>query len=134
LSHSTIEILPVPEDPAHWVRQNFRVPVSEKESISATISSISYHVSDIGLEGIGILVQDNQIFEVGDQLDACQLNFGDTRLSDLTGKIVHCAIHDGSLWQFGIHWIDLLDSQEKILEQQLIRLKKQVLPSPEAEK
>jgi hypothetical protein len=134
MSHSTIEFLPVPEDPANQVRLSFRVPVSERESIFATISSISYPVSDIGLKGIGVLVEDNQRFEVGDQLDACQLNFKDTRLTDLTGKIVHCAIHDDGLWQFGIQWIGLLDSQEKILEQQLSRLKKQVLASPEEEK
>ena len=134
MSHSTIEILPVPEDPAHQVRQSFRVPVNEKESISATISSIFYPVSDIGLEGIGILVEDNQIFEVGDQFDDCRLNFSDTRLSGLTGKIVHCTIHDGGLWQFGILWVDLSDSQKKMLEQELSRMKKQVLASPEEEK
>jgi c-di-GMP-binding flagellar brake protein YcgR len=134
MSHSTIEFLPVPEDLAHQVRQTFRVPVSEKESISAVISSIAYPVSDIGLGGIGILVEDNQTFEIGDPLDGCRLNFKDTRLTDLTGKIVHCAFHDNGLWQFGIQWIDLADSQKKILEQELSRLKKQVLTPPEEKK
>jgi hypothetical protein len=134
MSHSTIEFLPVPEDPAHQVRHSFRVPVSEKEPVSAIISSIAYPVSDIGPGGIGILVEDNQVFAVGDPLEDCRLNFKDTRLTDLTGKIVHCAFHDQGLWQFGIQWIDLTDSQEKILEQELSRLKKQVLASPEEEK
>ncbi len=134
MSHSTIEFFPVPEESENPVRQAFRVPVGEKEPISAIVSSITCPVSDIGLGGIGILVEDNQAFAVGDLLDACQLNVKDTRLTELTGKVVHCAIHDTGLWQFGIQWIDLSESQKTMLEQELARLKKQVLASPEEEK
>jgi c-di-GMP-binding flagellar brake protein YcgR len=132
MNHSTIEFTPVPEDVDQPVRHFFRVPVKEKESIFVLISSISYPVSDISQEGIGILVENNQAFHIGETLFPCQLHVKDTQLKDMTGKVFHCSVRDSGFWQFGIQWINLENSQKKELEHVLSGLKKRVLASPDA--
>ncbi|MCA1787277.1 MAG: PilZ domain-containing protein [Desulfobacteraceae bacterium] len=132
MNHSTIEFTPVPEDVDQPVRHFFRVPVKERESIFVLISSISYPVSDLSQEGVGILVENNQAFQIGETLFPCQLHLKDTQLKDMTGKVVHCSVQDSDFWQFGIQWINLESSQKKVLEQVFSRLKNRVLASQEA--
>ncbi|MCF8091867.1 MAG: PilZ domain-containing protein [Desulfotignum sp.] len=129
MNHSTIELSPVPEDKDPEVRHAFRVPVHEKFAVQAVISSVFHPVSDISPEGIGILLKDNQAFHINETLASCQLHFNDIRLTDLTGKVIHCSGRGNDLWQFGIQWVNLKNSQKKELESLFFRLKKQVLGS-----
>ncbi len=129
MNHSSIEFVPMPEDAGQQVRRFFRVPPVTGESISVQIASVSYPVSDISLGGVSILLKDNQAFQIGADLPGCKLHFKKIVLSDLTGRITHCSpsAQDSDLWQFGIQWIHMKESQKKALEQILIQLKKSAL-------
>ncbi len=110
------------------LRQFFRVPVNEEHVVSILISDIGYRVSEINQTGIGLLLENNQTFEVGERLDSCRLHFDNISLIDLTGKIVHCSPCE-DLWKFGIQWIGMNDSQKQQMEDLLSRLKKRVMAS-----
>ncbi|MEE4363175.1 MAG: PilZ domain-containing protein [Desulfotignum sp.] len=129
MNHSSIEFVPMPEDAGQQIRRFFRVPLDTGESISVLIASVSYPVSDISLGGISILLEDNQAFEIGADLPGCKLHFKKTVLSDLTGRIRHCSpsARGSDLWQFGIQWLHVKESQKKALEQILLQLKKSAL-------
>lgn len=129
MNHSSIEFVPMPEDTGQQERRFFRVPLDTDESISVHIASVSYPVSDISIGGISIILEDNQAFQIGADLPCCRLDFKDTELSDLTGRIRHCSPCDvgSGLWQFGIQWVRMTDSQKKALEQILLQLKKRAL-------
>jgi len=129
MNHSSIEFVPMPEEAGQQVRRFYRVPLETGESISVLIASVSYPVSDISLGGVSILLEDNQTFEIGADLPGCKLYFKKTVLSDLTGQIRHCSpsARGSDLWQFGIQWVHMKESQKKSLEQILTQLKKSAL-------
>lgn len=124
----TIEFSAVPEDTAQHSRQFFRVPVNEDHVVSILISDIGHRISEISQTGVGLLLEDNQAFEVGEHLYSCRLQYDDICLTDLTGEIVHCSPHE-DLWKFGIQWIKMSDSQKQQMEDLLSRLKKRVIAS-----
>ncbi|HKL00021.1 MAG TPA: PilZ domain-containing protein [Desulfotignum sp.] len=129
MNQSSIEFVSMPEESGQQVRRFFRVPLDPDESISVHIASAAYPVSDISLGGVSILLEDNQKFQIGANLSDCKLQFRNAVLSDLTGRVRHCSpsIRDNDLWQFGIQWVHMNDSQKKALEQILIQLKKSAL-------
>ena len=124
----TIEFSAVSDDTAQHSRRFYRVPFNEDTVVSFFISDIGHRVSEISQTGIGLVLENNQTYEVGERLESCRLHFDDIRLNDLTGRIVHCSPHD-DLWKFGIQWIDMSDSQKQQMESLFSRLKKRVIAS-----
>lgn len=124
----TIEFSAVSDDTAQHSRRFYRVPVNEDYVVSFFISDIGHRVSEISQTGIGLLLENNQTYEVGERLESCRLHFDDIRLNDLTGRIVHCSPHD-DLWKFGIQWTDMSDSQKQQMESLFSKLKKRVIAS-----
>ncbi len=131
MNHSSIEFVPMPENAGQQGRRFFRIPVNAGESICVLIASISYPVADISLGGVSLLLEDDQAFQIGEKLVSCQLQFAHKVLTDLTGRVVHrsAPAFGSDLWQYGVQWIQMKDSQKNELEQMLTQLKKSVLAS-----
>ncbi|HKJ99288.1 MAG TPA: PilZ domain-containing protein [Desulfotignum sp.] len=129
MNDSSIELAPMPEDAGQQVRRSFRVPVDPEEPVSVVIDEISYPVSDISLDGISFSVEDNQRFESGQTLSSCRLQCKNFVLTDLEAQVVHCSFpaQGSDLWQLGIQWVHMKNSEKKELEQMLTRLKKNAL-------
>ena len=128
MGQPTIEFSTLPDDTDPHFRQVFRVPVHEKQGVSLFISDVGYRVTEVGLTGIGILLEHNQIFEAEERLEACRLLFDDIVLTSLTGRVIHCSPHE-DFWKLGIQWIELTDSQKQLMDQLFSRLKKSVMES-----
>jgi hypothetical protein len=128
MGQPTIEFSTLPDDTDPQFRHAFRVTVHEEHRVSLFISDVGYKVSEVGQAGIGLLLEHNQTFEVGEHLDACQLLFDDIVLTGLTGRVVHCSPHE-DLWKFGIQWTELTESQKQLMDQLFSRLKKRVMAS-----
>ncbi len=100
----------------------------EKYGGSVFISDIGFRISEISQTGIGVIVENNQTFEVGERLEACRLQFDELVLPGLTGKIVHCSFHD-DFWKFGIQWVNMTHAHKQQMEALHSRLKKQLMAS-----
>jgi c-di-GMP-binding flagellar brake protein YcgR len=131
MEQPTIEFSPVPDDTDPHFRHVFRVPVHEAQGVSFFISDVGYRVSEIGQTGIGLLLEHNQTFEIGECFDTCRLLFDEIVLTNLTGRVVHCSPHE-DLWKFGIQWIELTGSQKQLMDQLFSMLKKRVMASSQS--
>lgn len=129
MGQSSIEFSALPGDTDPHLRHFFRMPVhDENKSASVFISDVGYRISEISQTGIGVIVENNQTFEIDDRLEGCRLQFDEMVLTGLTGKIVHCSSHENS-WKFGIQWVDMRNVHIQQMESLLSRLKKQVMAS-----
>ena len=128
MGQPTIEFSSIPDDTAQHSRQFFRVPVNEDHFVSIYISNVGYRVSEISQTGAGLLLEDNQAFEIGEHTYPCCMQYEDICLADLTGQIVHCSLYEG-FWKFGLQWIGMNDSQKKQMACLLDKLKKHVMVS-----
>ncbi len=129
MGQSTIEFSTLPDDTDPHVRHFFRVPVhEEKHGGILFISDVGYRISEISRTGIGVVVENNQTFEIGEYLEPCRVQLDELVLTGLTGKIVHCSSHE-DVWKFGIQWIDMTKDHKQQMEALHSRLKKRVMAS-----
>ena len=109
------------------VRQIFRIPVSKKDSVQVLIKQKKYLVANISQGGIGIS-PDNQLeLESDEILHDCELILSETRISGLTGKVIHCSFSEFGPLQFGVQWEDLQPRQVQALDKILLQMKARVL-------
>ena len=109
------------------VRQSFRVPVSEKENLLARISGKAYSVANISAFGIAIRADSCLEFEEGQILPETELWLDNTLLMKITGKVIHCSVHNEGFLQFGIQWRNLSDQEQRSLEATVGALKARMM-------
>jgi c-di-GMP-binding flagellar brake protein YcgR len=109
------------------VRQSFRIPVSEKESVQVLIKHRKYHVSNISREGIGIGFGIQPDLKFGEVLTGCELILKKERLKGLSGRVIHYSSSASGQLQHGIQWSDLEDGQQKAIDQFCLQMKTQAL-------
>lgn len=129
MNNESIEFESISEakEPAPLVRQSFRVPVSDPESVQVIIRQKSYEVFDINLGGVGISSENEFDFESGQILTPCELRLSTMNLTGLTGRVIHCSSADSGRLQYGIQWMDLGPREKKILDQILVQMKEGAL-------
>ena len=120
MTDRSIDFQPLPQEIEIPVRQSFRVPVSSKNNILAVLQGQTFLVANISGTGIAIVADSCLVFEQGQILKDAQLWLGTTRLTGLTGKVVHCSVHASGQLHFGIKWQGMekpdLDHMAKILK------------------
>ncbi len=121
----SIEIRPRSEEKesAPLVRQSFRIPVSEKESVHVIIKQKTYRVSNIGQEGVGIRSDRLSGLKFGEIYTNCELILQNERFKGLTGKIIHYSPSASGQLEHGIRWIGLDAEQRQSLEAVFLQMK-----------
>ncbi|HCY84957.1 MAG TPA: hypothetical protein DHV36_07455 [Desulfobacteraceae bacterium] len=129
MTEDSIDFQPLPDAVSNEtpVRKSFRVPVSHKENILAIIDGHTYQVANISKTGIAIHADSCLEFDAGQILSGTELLLGTQRLKELTGKVIHCSVHDGGFLQFGIKWQGMSAQDVTILENAIVKLKDQAL-------
>jgi c-di-GMP-binding flagellar brake protein YcgR len=115
------------KESAEPVRQFFRVPVSDKESIQVLIKQKKYSVTDISLGGVRISPDNPFDPESGEILPDCELILTQARLSGLTGKVIHRSSSEFGPSQYGIQWLDIKISQRETLDEIILQMKNRAL-------
>jgi hypothetical protein len=121
----SIELHPRSEEKesAPLVRQSFRIPVSEKESVHVIIKQKPYRVSNINQGGVGISSDGLFDLKFGDIYTDCELILQNERFKGLTGKIIHYSPSAAGQLEHGIQWIGLDGEQRQLLEAVFLQMK-----------
>lgn len=123
----SIEFEPIPDESGTLGRRFFRIPVTRNDTVTLLVRDISYPVSDLSQEGIGICLKDNNAFQIGETLTPCRLTINDVVLDGLTGQVIHCSAHATGQWQFGIQWTAMVEKNREILNTTLNHMKQRIL-------
>jgi len=115
------------KEPEPMVRQSFRIPVSEKESVHVLIKKRKYQVSNISREGIGIGFGILPDLKFGEVLTGCELILKKERLKGLTGRVIHYSSSASGQLQHGIQWIDLQPKQQQAIDDNFLQMKTRAL-------
>jgi len=117
MTDRSIDIQSLPQETEIPVRQSFRVPVSNKSNILAVLQEQTFSVANVSGSGIAILADSCLVFEEGQILKDAQLWLGTTRLTGLTGKVIHCSVQASGQFYFGIEWLDMAkDDFDRMVE------------------
>lgn len=118
------------------VRQSFRIPVDSKENLSVVIKGKSYRVTDLGPEGIRILLEDPLDFDAAELIEGseltikgCMLVFPDIIIKNLTARIIHFSLVQGKGLENGIQWVNLTEENKKKIAAQISIIKQRLLLS-----
>lgn len=110
------------------VRKSFRIPVEDHIKVMVVIDSETYPVLDISLDGVGVSLDGNCVFEMDQVLKNCELCFSDQSIKGLDGKIVHLSpTSPEKKLQGGIRWTDLSEQNDKKIANVFKEMKKQLL-------
>lgn len=104
----SLEFFNVNEDSivSKTVRKSFRVPISERKHIQVTLKGKVYDITNISNFGIGILLNSQADFQIGEVVKDCRLNLFDEDIPNLTGKIIHYSEDISQQWYYGIRWLE----------------------------
>lgn len=78
------------------IRHVYRLPIEEEDKVAIEIDGTSYEVINLGTNGVGILVDEENSFTAGQQLAGIKLQL-DTRHLQLQGRVVHVSPRDFQL-------------------------------------
>jgi hypothetical protein len=115
------------EEGGKRVRHLFRIPVSDQGSVQVLIKQETYPVSNVNQGGIGIDGDHQPKIILGEILEDCELIFPNTRISGLTGKVIHSSSVDFGPTLYGIGWMELTPGQTAALNAILSKMKVQAL-------
>lgn len=127
MTSDSIDFQPLPQETDIPVRKFFRVPVSSKDNILAIFSGKTFAVANLSATGIAIHCDSCLEFEEGQILADAQVWLGTTRLTGLTGKVVHCSVHASGQLYFGIEWQNMAPEIREQLAAQLEIIKARTL-------
>jgi hypothetical protein len=111
---------------APLVRQSFRIPVSEKESVFVIIKQKPYRVSNINQGGVGISSDGLFGLKFGDIYTGCELILRNEKFKGLTGKLIHYSPSASGQLEHGIQWIGLDGEQRQALDAVFLQMKSRV--------
>lgn len=92
------------------IRHVFRLPIEEGDNVSLEINDRTYEVINLGTNGIGILLDDEDSFAVGQPLENVMLHL-DTEHLRLKGKVVHVSPREFQLI-CGIEFVQMTGDEE----------------------
>ncbi len=97
-------------------RESFRIPVSDVGTATAQIDDQLFDVENIAPNGIGIRVEQADIFSVNQELDSIQLILEGSAFH-LKGRVIHISPDGAGKFLCGIEFVDMdRKSEEKLLE------------------
>lgn len=103
-------------NPKSIVRNSFRQPILEEESVHAEIDGHMYKLIDIGSHGLGIAVPHPAAFSAGARC-VLRLHLANGRL-DLEGEITHTSPGgESGEYRCGIKLLDMTQANEEKLQQ-----------------
>jgi len=92
------------------IRHVFRLPIEEGDNVSLEINDRTYEVINLGTNGIGILLDDEDSFAAGQPLENVMLHL-DTDHLRLKGKVVHVSPREFQLI-CGIEFVQMTGDEE----------------------
>jgi hypothetical protein len=92
------------------IRHVFRLPIEEGDNVSLEINDRTYEVINLGTNGIGILLDDEDSFAAGQPLENVMLHL-DTEHLRLKGKVVHVSPREFQLI-CGIEFVQMTGDEE----------------------
>lgn len=129
MSNQPNEVDKVKEDPSlhRIVRSSFRIPIEDSQNAWVKIDNKEFPIRDICLEGIGIILDKPDGFNVADVKKDCELKLYDTHIKDLNGRIVHFSLNSGKDWQCGIQWLSVNEESAQKIFNAVLKLKVELL-------
>lgn len=100
------------------IRESFRTPKDESDKVTVQINDKDFEVVNIGSQGIGILIPQEDMFYVNEKLRSIKLTWQGNPFS-LQGKVVHISPDDSGNYLCGIQLINLDKKSEKKLKKYL---------------
>jgi len=98
------------------MRKSFRINVKGNNDISVTINNVKYVIFDVCDNGIGIILNTEDIFIAVDDELPVELKINETTIS-LIGKVVHISPEGPEELLCGIDFISIeAESKEKLIE------------------
>lgn len=96
------------------IRETFRVPVDDDDSVKVIFSDIEFDVVNVATKGVGIRITKLDKFEVGEQLKPLRLIINDKTFR-LEGEIVHITPENPDTSVCGIRFTNMQDSTVDML-------------------
>jgi Tfp pilus assembly protein PilZ len=97
-------------------RKSFRTPIGESDDITLQINNQSFEIINITPDGVGIYLQDTDVFSIGQIIDTITLHLEGTLLT-FQGKVAHISPMDPDGFLYGIELIELLENNKRRLRQ-----------------
>ncbi len=111
---------------ASVARKSFRIPIIDKPGFSLINDGKSYSLANISVSGLGILVESESSFFLGQVLNDCELILLKNSIKGLQGKIVHCSADISGKRLCGVKWLNLDPRNNKKIEAVVLALKKKM--------
>jgi len=92
------------------IRHVFRLPIEEGDNVSLEINDRTYEVINLGTNGIGILLDDEDSFAAGQPIENVVLHL-DTEHLQLKGRVVHVSPREFQLI-CGIEFVRMTGDEE----------------------
>ncbi|MCP3874363.1 MAG: PilZ domain-containing protein [Desulfobacteraceae bacterium] len=109
------------------LRKEFRFPVQDRDDCWVIIENKKYPLSDLSYSGIGISVQSEVAFQIGesfgDVLTDCTLNVMECIISGMNCKIAHISPATNDLMVCGLSWLNPRPEMQQLLVSAIQRLK-----------
>ncbi len=111
---------------ASVARKNFRIPIIGKPDFSLVFEGKFYSLANISVSGLGVLVNLESSFFLGQVLDDCELILLKNSIKGLQGEIVHCSADVSGKLLCGVKWLNLDPRNSKKIEAVILALKKKM--------
>ncbi len=118
---------------ASVARKSFRIPLIDKPGFLLMTGQKFYSLANISVSGIGILVESESSFFLGQVLTDCELILFKNSIKGLQGKIVHCSADVSGKRLCGVKWLNPDPRSSKKIEAVILALKKKIFGDNQSE-
>ncbi len=115
------------------VRKTFRISVSIQHKFFIVIDQTTYPIADINSLGIGISLESDKIFQVGQIFAGCEVTFDNEVFKGLKGEVIHCSPDRENSWLYGIKWLNLDGKTIEKINRVMQRLKEELFKKDDTE-
>lgn len=118
---------------ASVARKSFRIPIIDKPGFLLVAGGKFYSLANISVTGIGVLVETEFSFFLGQVLNDCELILFRKSIKGLQGKIVHCFDDMSGKRLYGVKWLNPDPRNIKKIEAAVLALKKKMFGDNQSE-
>ncbi len=118
---------------ASVARKTFRIPIIGKPGFSLITGGKFYPLANISVSGLGVLVDSESSFFLGQVLNDCKLILLKNSIKGLQGKIVYCSADVSGKRLCGVKWLHPDPRNSKKIEAVLLALKKKMFGNNQSE-
>ena len=121
IAEDSLELQPLEEGPDfdRHLRKSYRLHVKERDDCTVTIENNTYPLKDFSLTGLGVSIQTEVVFRLGeflgDTISGIRLDLADQSIEGLEYKIVHISPDTENQMVCGMVWLNPTPEKEEKL-------------------